>query len=226
MTEFKQIVGRGTRPLNSIIGALNAAGSAQERRAVIASSAKPHLTLLDFLWLYEKHDLIRPASLVAKSREEAEMMQGMGDGDLLEQEERAERDLLAKLEAEVRKNARKAAKRIDPLTCVEELGDPALIDYEPQSQREASAPTEPQLRFLSQQGIDVSKVTSKGLASALTGRIMQRHKSGLCTMRQLHFFSQLGIDASLFTRDEAKKLMSEKIAGWRSRSATVLNSAD
>lgn len=221
---YMQIVGRGTRPLNTIVGALNAAGTAQERRAIIAASAKPHLTLLDFLWLYEKHDLIRPASLVAKSKEEAEMMAGMGDGDLLEQEERAERDLLAKLEAEVRKNARKAAKRIDPLTCVEELGDPALIDYEPQTQREAEAPTEPQLRFLSQQGIDVSKVTSKGLASALTGRIIQRHKSGLCTMRQLHFFSQLGIDAALFTRDEAHKLMSEKIAGWRTRSATVLTS--
>ena len=223
---YTQIVGRGTRPLTEIVGMLSLATSAEERRAIIAASAKPHLTLLDFLWLYEKHDLIRPASLIAKSREEAELMAGMGDGDLLEQEERAERDLLAKLEAEVRKNARRTAKRIDPLTCVEELGDPSLIDYEPQSAREADSPSDKQVKFLASQGIDVSKVQSKGLASALTSRILTRYKSGLCTMRQLHFFSQLGIDASLYTREEATKLMSEKIAAWRTRSATVRNTGD
>ncbi len=215
---YTQIVGRGTRPLNEIVGALNAAPDAAARRAIIKASRKPTLMLLDFLWLYEKHDLIRPASLVAKTREQAEAMGAMGDGDLLEQEERAERDLLAQLEKEVRKNSRRAAKMIDPLTSVEECCDPSLANYEPSTAPDAAPPSEPQLRLLRQNGIDVSKVKTKELASVLISRILKRHQDGLCTPRQLHFLSQLGIpNASMYTRDQAKTLITSKIASWSSR---------
>lgn len=214
---YTQIVGRGTRPLNEIVGALNSAPDAAARRAIIKASRKPTLMLLDFLWLYEKHDLIRPASLVAKTREQAEAMGAMGDGDLLEQEERAERDLLAQLEKEVRKNSRRAAKTIDPLTSVEECCDPSLTNYAPSTAPDAAPPSEPQLRLLRQNGIDVSKVKTKELASVLISRILKRHQDGLCTPRQLHFLSQLGIpNASMYTRDQAKTLITSKIASWSS----------
>lgn len=216
---YTQIVGRGLRPLTEIVGALNSATDPEARRAIIKASRKPTMVLLDFLWLYEKHDLIRPASLVAKSDEQVESMGKMGDGDLLEQEERAERDLLAQLEKEVRKNSRRAAKVIDPLTTVDELGDPSLANYAPRTDSESEPPSEAQLKLLKQNGIDVSKVRSKGLASALISRILKRQQDGLCTMKQLHFLAQLGIDAAMYSRDKAQSIITSKLVSWSSRRA-------
>ena len=213
---YQQMVGRGTRPHPSIVAALSSAATAAERNAIIKDSAKPRLLLLDFLWLYEKHSLVKPASLVAKTEEEAERIQKMGDGDLVSEQEQAEHDLLKKLEDEVRKNSRKKAGLIDPLSFAVESGDTDLASYEPETQRDAQPPTEKQLAFIARHGIDATLVTSKGQASKIIGKVMQRLDGGLCSIRQLNFLHKLGIDASSLTREEASQAIATRLASRKS----------
>lgn len=213
---YQQMVGRGTRPHPTVVAALAAAANAEERNAILRGSVKPRLLLLDFLWLYEKHSLVKPASLVSKSQDEAERIQRIGDGDLIAGQEQAERDILKELESKVRKNAQKKAGLIDPLAYAVEAGDSDLAEYEPETQRDAQPPTEKQLAFIAKQGIDATLVTSKGHASKIIGRIMQRLDGGFCTIRQMNFLHKLGIDASHLTREEASQAIATRLASRKS----------
>ena len=218
---YTQMIGRGTRPHPSIVSALGQAETAAERCAIIKASVKPRLLILDFLWLYEKHNLVKPASLVAKTEEEAERITKMGDGDLVAEQEQAERDLLKKLEDEVRKNARKKANLIDPLAFAVESGDADLAAYEPETARDAQPPSEKQLALIAKQGIDTSLVKSKGQASKIIGKIMQRLKGGLCSPRQMNFLQKLGIDASHYSREEATQAIATRLASRKTRAANT-----
>lgn len=217
---YCQIIGRGTRPLASIVPQLNAAANAFERVQLIKQSGKPHVRILDFLWLYEKHDLCTPASLVTKDQRVKELLDGR-DGDLIDSEAQAERDLLKKLEDEVRKNARRKATVIDPLALATGLGDVELATYEPETVRDAGPITAKQAKILAGNGVNVAQVQGFGHATKLIGTILQRHTRGLATVRQLNFFAKIGVDASLWTRDEAAERQRQQIAEWKKRRATV-----
>lgn len=214
---YTQMVGRGTRPHPSVVPQLNAAADREARAIIIRKSIKPRLIILDFLWLYEKHDLIRPASLVSKNPEQAQRMRELGDGDLLEQQDRTEHDWLAKLEKELKKNQNKKAKLIDPLTAAVELGDSDLADYEPETLRDAMPPTETHISVLTQQGVDPATIRSRGQAEQIIERIMRREQQGLSSLRQLHFLSQLGVDATLYSKEEAQAAIGRKIGNWHQR---------
>ena len=222
---FVQMIGRGTRPHQSIVGALSKAATAAERNAIIQASPKPRLLLLDFLWLYEKHSLVKPASLVAKTEEEAKAIAKMGDGDLVAEQEAVERDAHKKLEEEVRKNAERNAAVVDPLTFAVESGDADLATYEPETKRDAQPPTQKQLAFIAGQGIDTTAIASKGQAHRIIGKIIQRRDAGLCSTRQLNFLSKLGIDASHYSREEASAAISSRLASRKSTSTPSTPSA-
>lgn len=205
---YCQIIGRGTRPHSSIVQALNAAPNAAVRHDIIRNSVKPFMLILDFLWLYEKHDLIKPASLVTPDERVARQM-GDAQGDLMLAAAQAERDLLKKLEQEVRKNARREAKVIDPLAFATELADFSLATYEPITERDNRPASDKMLSILRQNGLDTSKITSFGQAHLLVGKILERHKRKLSTVRQLNWLATHGIDASMMTMVEAKQAMDE-----------------
>ena len=209
---FVQIVGRACRPLNEIVGRLGSADNALERHRIIKESGKPHYNILDFLWLHDKHELVKPASLVTE-REEVKKKMASADGDLIEMEERAERDVLADLEKKIRENEHKQAQTIDPLAVATELGDVELADYQPETQNDAAEPTPNQRRLLQINGIDPSTVKYRGHATKLIMRVAARQAEGLATIHQMNFLKQLGIDASLMKRDEARALMREKMLG-------------
>lgn len=65
---FAQMVGRGTRPLPGVVDGLE---SAEERRAAIAASRKPHLDILDFVGNRGKHELVTPADLLGGNYSQA-----------------------------------------------------------------------------------------------------------------------------------------------------------
>jgi len=199
---FIQMAGRAARPLNEIVPALGKAANALERLAIIKNSRKPCYRIFDFLWLYEKHGLVQPSALVASQPSVQKEMEKV-DGDLMDLSERAERDVLKKLEEEVKKNARKKAYTIDPMEVAVESHDLDLAQYEPATANDALAPTEKQLTILKGNGLEVSKVVYRGHATELILRVLERHRRGLATFRQLHFLNQLGVDGSNMTRDEA-----------------------
>lgn len=213
---YCQIVGRGTRPLKELVPLLNAAPNVAVRRELIAKSAKPHVKILDFLWLYERHNLCGPADLLTKD-ERLKKLMGGADGDLMEVEAKAERDLLDQLEKEVRKNARKKSTTVDPLALATDLGDVELATYEPETAHDALPPTDPQKSILSQNGIKLEAVKSRGQASLLIDRILARHNKGLCTVRQVNFFKKLGRDATGWRKEYASEEQRLQIAKWNAR---------
>jgi superfamily II DNA or RNA helicase len=230
---YAQMIGRGTRPLNEITKALADAPHALARLAIIKASRKPVVTILDFLWLYERHDLIKPASLISPDPRVADQM-GDVQGDLIEEVARAERDLLKKLAAEIRKNANKKSRVIDPLTVASELGDLELADYEPETARDAAPASPQQLQLLQNNGINPKAVKCRGHAHLLIGRVLARHSKGLATVRQLHFLNKLGDErlkglgvdpdavASL-SAARARKLIDFQMQRWSQRVAETKN---
>lgn len=204
---YTQCVGRGTRTLPGVINGLNAP---EERRAAIAASAKPDLLILDFLWLSDRLDLVKPIDLVV---ERPDLRKALADGtdgrdefDLMEAEGAANRDLLQTLEAAAKANAKKKSRTIDPLAWAVSIGDAALATWEPEGKWDEMPPTKGQLEMLERAGIDLAAVTCRGMASKIIDRIIQRHKLGLATAKQLRMLRRIGLP------DEQAALMSFKDA--------------
>lgn len=222
---FVQAVGRTTRPLTSILPKLNAAANAEERRAIIANSFKPNCLILDFLWLTEKLDLIRPVDLVARNeavgKKAAEKPQ---DGDLIELEAAADRDLLKSLEKAAAKNAGRKGRTIDPLALAVSIKAEDLQHYQPTEKWEFKAPTAEQLKRLTKARMDVSAIHTAGMASKVISVLDQREKLGLCSPGQMQFLEKLGLEElhklgienpSLATAEQARKIVIRKTMQWR-----------
>ena len=201
---YVQMVGRGTRP----------------------SPGKKDLLLLDFLWMTGRHELCRPASLVAKTPETAKRMTEISEGtqealDIEECESQAERDIVAEREEalaeQLKQNSGRSRSRlVDPIEFEMSLNAEDLISYEPTFAWESKPPTEKQLAFLERSGIDASSIPTRGMASALMDRIIKRSKSKLATPKQIRFLRRRGfVNPEMWQKDDAKAVI-DAIAsnGW------------
>lgn len=213
---YCQMVGRGTRPLTRIVPALNAAKDAAERNAIIRGSEKPHVLLLDPLWLYEQHDLTTAAALVSKNVEEQKLMKGK-EGDLLAIQETAARDLMEVLRKKILANANKRAARVDPFTFGVVVGDEVLAAYQPETLWEARPPTLEQLQVMVDNGIEAEMVKWRGQAQRIVEVIQERRDRGLCSVRLMNWLRRHNIDAALLTQEQATKHQRRLFAtGFRS----------
>jgi superfamily II DNA or RNA helicase len=170
---FSQMVGRGTR----------------------ICEGKKDLLLLDFLFIHEKHSLVRPASLIAKTDEEAEAMTEKsfeeaegGRQEPLDLQGLASETQIArekKLRDELAKKAKRKSKSIDPVEFALSLHDPALADYEPEMGWETESVSDKQGELLEKYGINLEAVTTRGMASKLLDKVIARSKMNLATPKQL-----------------------------------------
>lgn len=176
---------------------------------------KDHLLLLDFLWMCDRHELCRPAYLVAKNEKEAKAITDKitesEDGlEIREAEELAEADAKAEREAalarELEAQRRKKSKLIDPLAVEIML---QIDDYEPTFMWEMETPTEKQIRSLENFGIDASMITCKGQASAYLDKCFKRAQLGLATIKQANKLNQYGFPhPEMWKKEDAAKVMS------------------
>jgi superfamily II DNA or RNA helicase len=173
---YAQMVGRGTRTF----------------------PGKDHLLLLDFLWLHEKHSLIRPAHLVATSDEIARSMtlatedgcevggawslEKLHEEAIHEREETLRRELAAK--------ASKKSKLIDALEYSLDIGSVALADYEPVMPWESETPTPRQLELLSKFGLKPESITCRGHAAKIMLTMFDRSKMKLATAKQVFWLTK------------------------------------
>ena len=176
---YQQIIGRGLR----------------------LSPGKEYLLVLDFLWLTERHDLCRPSCLVCKDDAESakvdkQIQENPAAVDLMEAEEKVERDAIAEREkslamqlAEMRSRKRKL---VDPLQFALSIAAEDLADYSPTFAWEMAPPTQKQLDFLEKRGIYASGVENMGKASVLIDRLMQRQQEGLSTPKQIRLLERYG----------------------------------
>lgn len=162
---------------------------------------KDDLLLLDFLWMHEKHSLIRPAHLVASCDEVAKEMTeaaekasagGQAELDLqdLESECRLQRE--QKLQEELALKARRKARTVDAMEFALSLHETALAEYQPTMPWEFQKPSEGQIEILARNAIDVSTVKSKGHAVKIIDLIITRQKLNLSTPKQIRLMRQFG----------------------------------
>jgi superfamily II DNA or RNA helicase len=149
---YSQIIGRGTR----------------------TAPGKEDLLVLDFLWQHEDLALIRPAHLVAASKEEAEEITNLTadaaftqeELDLEELQRQTSRRREEKLKRELAAKARRQARTVDPVEFCLSLHNLPLAEYEPTMRWEKQPATDAQKKLLRSLGIDTDGIT-KGYAVRL-----------------------------------------------------------
>ena len=203
---YAQMVGRGTRPL----------------------PGKDHLLLVDFLWMSQRHDLCRPAHLVAeddavarKMVEKAESAAG-GEMDLdAEALAAARQDVVEEREAALAKKLaemrNKKRQLVDPLQYAMSVGAADLLDFKPALPTEAKAPTPDQIEALGQAGLYPGDVTSAGHAEKLLQALQARKEGGYATPRQVRCLERYGFARAGQMEYKLAQRMIGRIAanGWR-----------
>ncbi|MGF1453554.1 MAG: DEAD/DEAH box helicase [Opitutales bacterium] len=171
---FQQMVGRGTR----------------------IAPGKENLLLLDPLFLIDDHALIKPARLIAPSKESAEALQvklgAGGEVDLLEAEEEVVRDREASLVRKVKERAKRRAWTIDAVEFCLSLHAINAADYEPELDWEAQPPSDRQLEALRKAGIDPDTISCRGHASRVLDLLFTRRAHSLASPKQVHWLRKMG----------------------------------
>lgn len=201
---YSQMVGRGTR----------------------LYPGKDHVLLLDFLWNTEKHELCRPACLIAESEDVAakmtEKLNELGkpeDLEVLEQE--ASEDVVFDREAALADKlaAMKKRKRrlVDPLQFEMSIQAEDLSGYVPSFGWEMGPATKKQLEALEKFGIFGDEIENAGKAKLILDKLIKRKESGLATPRQIRLLESRGFQhVGTWTFDAATKLIGRIAArGWR-----------
>lgn len=209
---YVQMVGRGTR--------------------LSPATGKTELLVLDFLWMTERHELCRPAHLVAGSPEVAARMAEIAEqaggpvdlgaveaqaaGDVVRQREEA----LAEELASMRKRRRKL---VDPVQFEMSIQAEDLAGWEPAFPAELEPPTEKQLAALERFGIFPDEVACKGKASLLLDRLDKRRLEGLTTPKQIRCLERYGFrHVGTWPFDAANGMIGRIAAqGWRGAPAGV-----
>jgi superfamily II DNA or RNA helicase len=145
---YAQMVGRGTRIL----------------------PGKENLLLLDFLWLSREHNLVKPASLIAKDEEqqaEIEAQLSKADGDLLQAESNAQAAREAALKLRLDRQRERDGSEVDPLKLANRWQAPDIIGYSPVFGWERRPLSEKQVAILQRNGVELALVQDRGHASVI-----------------------------------------------------------
>lgn len=202
---YSQMVGRGTR----------------------LAPGKENLLLLDFLWHTERHELCRPAHLIAGTKEVAKQMTDNMEEeagtvfDIEEMEIKAAEDVVSQREEALAKELEEMRKRkrklVDPLQFEMSIQAEDLSDYVPNFGWEQSPPSQQQLKALEKYGIFTDEIGNAGKASKLLDRLNKRKTEGLTTPKQIRFLESRGFKKVGMWQFETAKKMIDRIAanGWR-----------
>lgn len=201
---YSQMVGRGTRLF----------------------SGKDNVLLLDFLWNTEKHELCRPACLIAESNDvAAKMTEKLSESgkpeDLEVLEKEAAEDVVADRERALAEKlaAMKKRKRklVDPLQFELSIQAEDLSGYVPAFGWEMAPPTQKQLAALEKFGIFPDEIESAGKAKLLLDKLIKRKEMGLATARQIRLLEARGFQHVGTWSFTAATQMIGRIAacGWR-----------
>lgn len=201
---YSQMVGRGTR----------------------LCEGKTELLLLDFLWHTERHELCRPACLIAENEEVAKKMtEKIADAgcpvDIEEAERAAADDVVAEREEALAKQLAEMRKRkkklVDPLQFELSIQAEDLSSYVPSFGWEMSPPTEKQKETLEKLGILPDTIDNAGKAKMILDRLEKRRIEGLATPKQIRRLEMFDFQhVGSWTFEQASRMISRIAAsGWR-----------
>ena len=179
---------------------------------------KDNLLLLDFLWMCQKHNLCRPASLVSDNEEDIKsVVKEAKDEEIdlfsaVSDAEEARRNALAKALAN---QAKKKSKLVNPLELFVILDDVGLADYEPTFKWEEDDASEKQIKALERFGVDAEGIT-KGYACAIMDKLIGRANKKMATVKQIRTLKRFGYEPIDWTFEQASRKMSALAAiGWK-----------
>lgn len=211
---YSQMVGRGTR----------------------LAPNKDHLLLLDFLWHTERHELCRPAHLIANSPEVAQkMVQNMTEDtevafELVEAEQVASKDVIAEREEALAKQLAEMRKRkralVDPLQFEMSINAEDLANYVPSFGWEMAPPSDKQMETLEKFGIFTDEIENAGKAKLLLDKLIKRRAQGLATPKQIRRLEMYGFKKVGTWEFEKAKKMIDRIAANNWRLPSNINVAD
>lgn len=192
---YAQAIGRGTR----------------------IAPMKENLLLLDFLWLSQKHNLVRPAHLVAASEDMAQAITQLsfesgGSEDLEALASTAQQKREEKLRRELEAKSRKQAFSADAMEFCLNVGSLATAEWEDCMEWHTRPPSEKQLALIQGAGIAPDSIRSRGHASAVIELIQSRRKLKLATPKQVKMlikFQHAAPHAATF--EQASAFISSKL---------------
>ena len=193
---YAQMIGRGTR----------------------LAPGKENLLILDFLWMCQKHNLCKPASLVADNEDDAQTVTRKTEEDeidLFDAVTDAEEQRKKALAEALRKQAQKKSKLINPLEMFALLDDIGLADYEPVFKWEEADATEKQVKALENFGINADGIT-KGYACKIMDKLVSRADEGKATIKQVKALRRFGYEPIDWTFEQASHKLNQLAAvGWK-----------
>lgn len=209
---YSQMVGRGTR----------------------LHPGKTELLLLDFLWHTERHELCRPAHLIAENKDVAKAMTKIIEEsgaplDIEETEKQASEDVVTQREEALAKQLEEMKKRkkklVDPLQFEMSIQAEDLSGYVPAFGWEMGPPTDKQLKALEKFGIFPDEIDNAGKATKILERLEKRRQEGLTTPKQIRFLEGKGFKhVGTWSFDDASNMINRIAAhGWRLPSGIIPN---
>lgn len=202
---YAQIIGRGTR----------------------LHPGKDHLLVLDFLWQSDRHELCKPAHLMAEEPDVARRLTEMAEAaggpmDLTDElVTQARNDAVAERERalaeKLAEQRNKKRKLVDPLQFAVSTNAADLVDYEPEFPWEMMPPSKKQVEQLERAGIYPDEITCAGMASKLLDRIANRRASGYATPKQVRCLERFGFKkVGEMSFQQASQMITRISAnGWR-----------
>jgi superfamily II DNA or RNA helicase len=219
-TMYRQIVGRGTR-IFCPRGCSEACNHAERKR---------DLLILDFLWQFERFNVMRPANLIAKDAQHADALQRKFERsstqlDLQVADSEVAREIEEALINEFNRSRKRKGEYFDALEWAATMGQRELIDYEPETAYDAQPMTEQQKTRLQRAGFVVESVKGYAHAAQIINVLNQRMKKKLATFKQVHYLRRFGVkDALNVGFEEASQILSIKFADENSRRSTKAQS--
>lgn len=217
-SRYAQMIGRSLRPLECIAHELNDCASAEDRRAMIAASAKTHALILDFVGNAGRHKLMSTADIlggkVSDEAIEAAKARAKSEGKpvdmsaMLEEEEELKRQAEAK-RIKLIARAKYAMRNVDPF-------DVLQLEMQPDNGwNQNRVLSDKQRGTLERQGIDPDTLTyTQG--QQLISEIFRRYKAGLCSYKQSRFLRKRGMDGNVSKAEASRIFETIKMReGWK-----------
>jgi len=236
---FAQCVGRGMRPSDSCVQALNDATDAAERRAIIAASDKPGMELIDYTANSGVHKLMGVADLLGGKYDDdvveaAKKKIAEKDGvpaDVAEELEEAQREKEERDKQREAERTRREAIKGKAIYTIRNIDPFDLLDIAPAQKRgwdEMPASEKQQAAIVNfiagktgkagerAKAAEYAASLDKADAKRILDKLIARMEHGWCSVKQAALLARYGYEPKGIRREEASRLI-DAIAnnGWQ-----------
>lgn len=226
LSKYTQQVGRGTRALDGIV---DGPSTAEERRAAIAASLKPHVLIMDFVGNSGTHKLVSMVDVLGGNYDDEVRERAASNG-----KNRAARDprtLLreAQIELEFHRETERLRKQLKPRVkydtrnvspFVDGNGKFVPVNHLPVDNQARGGATDKQIDLLMKFGVPIETASKYSVKQA--GVVISNLKASRCTNKQKLILERQGFSTEGVNYEAARGLI-DQIAnsGWQLRGDTV-----